>query len=102
MIDVTTREVMRFERIARDIDAGFDCGDAVIDNHSYRHFAQTHSEHFYESYRSVRHARSEPKSEESENENAENEREQRDDRDANKIKRFHGAEVSEGGSARKV
>ena len=32
MIDIATRQIMRLERIARNLDACFHSGDAIIDN----------------------------------------------------------------------
>src|SRR5471030_2228841 len=90
MIDVTAREVMRFEWIAWDIDAGFDRGNAVIDDHSDRHFAQPHPDHFSERDRSICDPRANPEPEEIEKDDAKNESDDRDDRDADKIKRVHG------------
>ena len=52
---------MRFERIARDIDAGFHRGDPVIDDQADRHFAQTHPDHFADSDRRVRDPGAKPK-----------------------------------------
>ena len=46
MADVAAGEVMRFQRIAANIDTGFHCGDAIVNNQANRHFAQPHPDHF--------------------------------------------------------
>ena len=93
---------MRFERIARDIDARFHRGDAVIDDQAHRHFSQTHPEHFEQSHRRIGEAGAEPEVEEPENEDAQDKSEECKHSDADKIKGLHAGEVSEARWVRKV
>ena len=92
---IAAREIMGFEWVARDIDPGFDRGDAVIDDHSDRHFAQTHSEHLEQTYRRVCQARAQPKVEESKNDDADDENDERRESDSEKVERLHGGKVAE-------
>ena len=100
--DIAAREVVGLERIARNLDASFHRGDAVIDNHSHGNFTQAHPDHFSERDRRVRDPGADPKPEEIEKDDAEDEREEREDRDADKIKGLHAGEVSEGRAKREV
>ena len=95
MIDVAARQIMRFERIARNVDACFDRRDAVIDDHSDWHFAQPHADHFAETHRSIRDPGPNPEAEEIEKDDAKNEREEGEDCDADEIERFHGGTLTE-------
>ena len=102
MGNIAAREIVGLKRIAQNIDAGFDRGDAVIDDQPHRDLAQTHAEHFQESDGGVRHPGAKPEAKESKNQNAGNEAKECEDRDADKIKGLHADEVSEGDCARKV
>ena len=88
-------EVMRLERIARDVDAGFDGGDAVIDDQADRHFAQTHADHLANADRRVRDAGAEPESEEVEDDDREDEGDDRERGNADEVERFHDGKLRE-------
>ena len=61
MVHIAAREIMRFERVARDVDAGFHGGDAVIHNQADGNFAQAHPDHFANANGRVGDARAQPK-----------------------------------------
>src|SRR5947209_2814621 len=84
---------MRFERVAWNVDSGFDRRDPIIHDHSDWHFPQPHPDHFAEADRRVCNPGPNPKAEEIEKDNAQDEREEREHRDADKIKRLHGSRL---------
>src|SRR5262245_43270885 len=85
---------MRFEWIAWNVDACFNCGDPVIDNHPHGHFTKAHSEHFEETDRSIGEASAQPEIKESKNQDEKNEDEERDDCANDKVERFHGGTLT--------
>jgi len=85
---------MRFQRIARNLDARFDRRDAVIDNQSHWHAPQSHAYHFAHADRRVGDACPEPNAEKVEKNDCQNETEDRKDRNTDKIKSIHAGEVS--------
>ena len=86
VIDVAAREVVRLEWIARDVDARFYRGDAVIDDEADRHLAQAHPNHFAEADWRVGNARAQPEPEEIKKNNTKDEREDREHRDPDEVK----------------
>src|SRR6266478_5211271 len=87
--DVAPRQVMRFQRVARNFDTRFHGGDAVVENQPYRHAAQTHPDHFSHTDRRVSDARPKPDPEKIEENNREYETENGQHRDSGKIESVH-------------
>ena len=46
MAHIAAGQIMRFKRIASNIQTRFHCRDAIVDNQSDRHFPQPHADHF--------------------------------------------------------
>jgi hypothetical protein len=86
---------MRLEWIARDINSGFDGGNAIVDDHSDRHLAQTHSKHLEQPDRGVREPRPEPKIEEPKDNDAEDKNDQGSDCNDDEVKGLHGGRLAE-------
>ena len=63
LTDIAAGEIMRFERIARNLDPCFDCGDSIIDNQSNRNAPQPHADHFSHADGRVGNARTQPNTE---------------------------------------
>ena len=95
--DVAACQIMRFERIAPNIQTGFHRRDTIVDNQSDRHFAQAHADHFSNADGRVCDPSSEPRHEIFGDNDYNHKREDREDCEADKIKRFHSArKLSEG------
>ena len=92
--NVAARQIMRFKRIARNIDPRFHRRDSIIDDHSDRHFPQPHADHFSKTDRRVCDSSANPETEEIEKDDAEDEREKREHRDTDKIKGLHGRRLA--------
>ena len=84
--DVAAREIVRLEWIARNVDAGFHRGDAVIDDQADRHLAQAHPDHFADADRRVGDPGAKPESEEIKKNNTKDERKDREHRDPDEVK----------------
>jgi hypothetical protein len=103
VINVAARQIVRFERIAPHIQAGFHRRDAIVDDQSDRHFAQAHADHFPDADGRVCDPCPEPRHEIFGDNDHYHKREDREDCEADKIKRFHVARsLSEGKRCAKV
>src|SRR5215831_15774063 len=77
MVHIAARQIMRFERIAANIETSFHGRDSVIHNQSDRDFAQPHADHFAQAYWRIGDASAQPETEKIEKNNREHEREKR-------------------------
>ncbi len=84
---------MRFQRIARNINAGFHRGNAVINDHPHRHLTQPHSHHLADAHRRAGDSCPEPGSEKFQKNQDENESNDSYECEADQIERFHEDEL---------
>ena len=74
---------------------GFHGGDAIIDDQSDRHFAQTHADHLADADRRVGDACAQPESEKVEEHDREDEGDDREHGNADEVERFHDGNLRE-------
>ena len=94
LTDIAARQIMRLQRIARNVDARFYRGDSTIDNQAHRHLAQTHADHFSHPDRRIRDARPQPQSEKVEENDREDQPENGQNCHTDEIKSIHARNVT--------
>src|SRR2546428_12539739 len=102
MAHIAARKVMRFQRIAADIQTSFPSRDAIVHNQTDWNPSQTHPDHLSNADWCVRNAGPQPRHEVFGDNNYKHKRDERKRRNDDKIKRFHiGAKTIGTEAARK-
>ena len=93
--DIAACEVVRLQRVARDIDPGFDRGDAIIDDHANRHLAEPHGDHLSEADRRIGDPGAKPEAEEIKDHDRDDEGDDAQHGDAEEVEGFHARKLRE-------